>query len=285
MAQLKNTTINDTGFLKLPAGNNQARPPSPSTGNIRVNTEFDVEEIYNGTDWVKEPTIIKDGLACYLDAGNLSSYNPSVSTTAWNDISGNGRNFVWQSNPVYRRSYSSAWFETSGRRALGPASNSFGINNTSGYTIFYVARTTSFSANGAFKFYNTLGRTGSSNSRGIFVHPGWQNSIIYFDQGGCCADDQRLQVGLPAEVFQAWQVWALRSTVATRSIFRNGVREAHTTITAADVNLGTAGVDLGNVDEAYDWVATLGSFAVYNRGLTDAEVIEVSNVLLRRFSA
>lgn len=286
MAILKNTTIDDSGFLKLPLGNSQARLAVPSTGNIRINTSFDVEEFYNGTDWIKEPTIIKDGLSCFLDAGNPASYNPNISTTAWNDISGNSRNFIWQSAPTYRRSYGAGWFETSGRRAVGPASNSFGINNTSGYTIFYVARTTSFSANAAFKFFNTLGNTSDSNSRGIFVHPGWQNSIIYFDQGydGGGDEERRISVALPQEVFQAWQVWAVRSTVATRSIFRNGVREAHTTTVSNLLNLGSVGVELNSPGGGYDWIGTLGSFVVYNRGLSDDETRDTTNVLLRRFA-
>jgi hypothetical protein len=37
MASLKNTTINDTGFLQLPAGSNAERPTG-STGMVRVNT-------------------------------------------------------------------------------------------------------------------------------------------------------------------------------------------------------------------------------------------------------
>jgi hypothetical protein len=49
MASLKNTVINDTGFLQLPAGNTAQRP-TPSNGMIRVNTNTTpyVLEIYNG---------------------------------------------------------------------------------------------------------------------------------------------------------------------------------------------------------------------------------------------
>ena len=34
---------------------------------------------------------VSDGLALYLDAGDLASYNPSTSGTTWTDLSGNGR--------------------------------------------------------------------------------------------------------------------------------------------------------------------------------------------------
>jgi hypothetical protein len=38
MANLKNTTINDTGFLGLPSGTTAQRPSSPSSGMMRYNT-------------------------------------------------------------------------------------------------------------------------------------------------------------------------------------------------------------------------------------------------------
>jgi hypothetical protein len=52
MAILKNTTVNDTGFLQLPAGSTAQRPTG-STGMIRVNTNTTpfVLEIFQGGVW------------------------------------------------------------------------------------------------------------------------------------------------------------------------------------------------------------------------------------------
>lgn len=52
MATLKNTTIDDTGFLKTATGTTAQRPGSPQTGMIRFNTDEGYIEIYNGTAWV-----------------------------------------------------------------------------------------------------------------------------------------------------------------------------------------------------------------------------------------
>jgi hypothetical protein len=52
MAQLKNTSINDTGFLRLPNGTTSQRPVSPSTGMIRYNTDRGVIEYWNGVSWI-----------------------------------------------------------------------------------------------------------------------------------------------------------------------------------------------------------------------------------------
>jgi hypothetical protein len=56
MAQLKNTSISDTGFLQLPAGTTGQRPASPSAGMIRFNTDTRSTEWYDGTHGAWFPT-------------------------------------------------------------------------------------------------------------------------------------------------------------------------------------------------------------------------------------
>ena len=47
MATLKNTNINDTGFLKLPVGTTAQRPGTPQLGYLRINTTTSYLEVYN----------------------------------------------------------------------------------------------------------------------------------------------------------------------------------------------------------------------------------------------
>ena len=47
MANLKSTTISDTGFLQLPTGTTAQRPASPTAGEIRFNTDTKVTEWYD----------------------------------------------------------------------------------------------------------------------------------------------------------------------------------------------------------------------------------------------
>lgn len=53
MATLKNTTINDTAFIRLPAGTTAERPSPATAGMIRYNTSLSRTEIFNGTSWVE----------------------------------------------------------------------------------------------------------------------------------------------------------------------------------------------------------------------------------------
>lgn len=53
MANLKNLTIDDTGFIKFPVGTTGERPSSPEVGMIRYNTDEESFEVYNGEEWVR----------------------------------------------------------------------------------------------------------------------------------------------------------------------------------------------------------------------------------------
>ena len=52
MATLKNTTIDDTGFLRIPVGTDAQRPASPVAGMIRYSTTSNAIEVYSGAGWV-----------------------------------------------------------------------------------------------------------------------------------------------------------------------------------------------------------------------------------------
>jgi hypothetical protein len=51
MAILKNTTINDTGLLRIPSGGLDQRPIVPIAQSIRYNTLFQEVEFFNGSTW------------------------------------------------------------------------------------------------------------------------------------------------------------------------------------------------------------------------------------------
>ena len=51
MATLKNTLIDDTGYLRPAAGTTAQRPGTPSAGMIRWNTTDTKMEVYDGSEW------------------------------------------------------------------------------------------------------------------------------------------------------------------------------------------------------------------------------------------
>jgi len=88
MANLKNTTINNTEYMQLPVGTTAQRPGSPVNGDTRFNSQFKVVETYMDNAWKYMPAIVESGLVLHLDAAEPASY--SGSGTTWSDLSGNG---------------------------------------------------------------------------------------------------------------------------------------------------------------------------------------------------
>jgi len=133
MANLKNTTINDTGFLKLPVGNSSQRPNTPSTGDMRFNNDFKQVEWYDGSNW-QPPAIVTSNLVLWLEAGNTSSYTGSGST--WTDLSSNSNNCNFNSLPSFN---SSGWFSFNGSN-FGTITNNSSLNYTEGQTTMFLIR-------------------------------------------------------------------------------------------------------------------------------------------------
>ena len=225
------------------------------------------------------PKIVTNGLVLNLDAGQQNSY-PGTGTK-WTDLSGNGRNFTWVSTPSFT-SGSRPYFSTLGNRCTGPASNSFGITNTSGYTIFLICEQNALVNTASFKFYGSGGF-----GRGIFSHCTWGDNVVYFDQGGCCGADTRTSVASGGS--QTWNIWTFRRFTgsSTRSISKNGTTLVTNTAAAVDINLSATGIDLGSSDESggnsSTWNAKLGGFIVYNRGLSDTEISQNYSALKGRY--
>jgi hypothetical protein len=118
VASLKGLTINDNGFFKLPAGDDDSRSDTPAEGTLRFNTAGGRKEVYRGNRWKSRgvkgsrnfvyrsftlPTPASDtGLQLHLDAEDTDSY-PGTGTT-WTDLSGNGNHFKISAS-AWRKSY------------------------------------------------------------------------------------------------------------------------------------------------------------------------------------
>jgi hypothetical protein len=143
-----------------------------------------------------------------------------------------------------------------------------------------VCRTEIYTQNAAFKFHG-----GVYLSRGIFSHPTWTNGNWYFDQGGCCAASQRLNV---ANNQTSYQHIVLRSTPSRRHIIRNGTIIATNTTGAANISLNSTPMNVGGSSNEYgginsSWYARLGYWAVHNTGLTDTQITERWNNIRGRW--
>lgn len=237
----------------------------------------DVEDAVQGNNWVAPLPIIKDGLQLYLDAGNTDSYPGSGNI--WYDLSGNNRNFTL-SNTAFT-SGSIPYFSTLGGSITGPASASFKINDRNGYTIYLIMLDNSSTNSGAFKFYGSGGL-----NRGIFAHCPWSDGNIYFDQGGSGGSDTRTYVN--GGTMNSWNIITFRRNgYRQRQIIKNNTVLTTNADLATDINLNGTSVNLGSSDEyggsSSTWNARIGQFIVYNRALSNYEMLYNYNSLKTRY--
>lgn len=245
------------------------------------------------------PRIPQSGLQLCLDASNPKSY-PGSGTT-WYDISGNGRDFTCASAPTfnaqpvvggYRQpdSLDSVMF-------TGPASNSFGITDTSGVSFIFYLTNDATSNHSAFKWY--AGDGGGTDARGYFSHLPWGNGYIYFDKmtvtddsltnngstvtsagGGRLHTNMNSGPGNPgSHVNYFWvHAFTVSSDGATMKIYRDGELLTSRTNAGSNVTLSSDGATVGGDDTyASGWNAKMGAFLCYNRELSAAEVLQITN--------
>lgn len=103
MANLKNTIINDSGFLKVPVGTQSQRSIPFVDGGLRFDSSTNQMENYASSKWTRigaqrSETYVRDGLIMHLDAANADSYPGSGNT--WFDLTDNNYDATLQNSPV-----------------------------------------------------------------------------------------------------------------------------------------------------------------------------------------
>lgn len=133
MAGFKNTRVNDTGFLEIPAGTTAQRPASPVKGMYRFNTTEGYNEYFDGTEW--KPTIVLgQPLSCSFFenryGSNIGTVNVYVVNLGGGTVgssihtaSGDNGNANWlpvtTDSPVLSGDYRIAWHYVSGTSFRG----------------------------------------------------------------------------------------------------------------------------------------------------------------------
>jgi len=90
MAQLKNTTINDTGFLQLPNGTTAQRQASPANGMMRYNTTLSIAEWYDAEYAAWYPTGYLPPIATGGTVATVGGYRIHTFTIDYFNISASG---------------------------------------------------------------------------------------------------------------------------------------------------------------------------------------------------
>ena len=223
------------------------------------------------------PDIVRDGLVLNLDAGSTRSYPGTGST--WYDLSPNGKHFTFGSGISWN---SGGYFTNDGTGVFtGPASNTFGFNSSNENYVEVYAQVISATNNVFFDFQATSSAGG--DNRAIFSHFYYGNGNTYYDIGGCCGSTQRIQYANDSDLTAGIRHFSWRTrtnTTPNRQMFKNLVQQ----VSSGSESTATSTWNLNTTAKiANIWNGKLYVFRMYNRPLSDEEMLKNFNATRKRF--
>lgn len=285
MATLKDTIINDTGFLTLPSGTTAQRPASPATGMLRYNTTTSSIEVYINSTWVSigSSNPVSTNLVLHLDAGNTSSY-PGTGTV-WSDLSGNNNNFN-----IVASAYNSSgvkYMDFNG--SYGCAKNSADISISDSTGVTYCVWTRVLNSNSTWR---TLTRSYSADHHVIIEAGGWTMGMYDNDSVGFISSGYSQQ-SLPnygtsnwIALYWRWQAsspYMEMSYNDTPGTIRASITNENGRYNRSFGSIGAYHNGNQTPSSASQYWGDIAVFMAYNRRLTDAELLQNYNYYKTRF--
>jgi hypothetical protein len=216
------------------------------------------------------PKIVTDGLVLYLDAANARSYVSG--STAWTDLSRGGNNGRLENGPIYNSANGGSIVFDGGDDYVNIGTQSLGI--TRDFTISFWANITK---NGVVEIFN---KGYNPPDYGIYLAKLVSNKLS-------------LQSFSPIINFETTSTITsgIRNYTAVRSNtncfwYINGVQDNSAVIASTSIN--QSNLKEWRIGSNFDTVRpTFGgniySFSVYNKGLTQTEVLQNYNATKTRF--
>ena len=217
------------------------------------------------------PSVVTSGLILHLDASNPTSY-PGTGTT-WYDLSGNGNNAAAEGTPTYTA--------TNG--------GGFIFNSSSDYFDLSPNLQESYSGTGlsaaAWAKANTLPFVSALISRGNWdVAPGWalyehfNNTLMGPRFGSAVSANNAV---LTSTIY--YLAFTINSA-GNAKVFINGLQSGTTQASIVVPTADTSSPQIGRYSNSnYPWDGDIYEVHIYNRDLSDAEVLQNFNGTKARF--
>ena len=228
--------------------------------------------------------IVTNGLVLCLDAGNTKSYPGSGAT--WTDLSSNGNNGTLISSPAYSSSNGGVLTFNGSQYGTIPAASSLAFNDN--FTISSWVKVTAFNGTG----YNGIaGRFGpTTNFGGYELECNNQNGgnkfgFVVGNNGGASINNFRRINSDIIFSFNLWYHVVGTNISGLNKLYVNGQVQS-TTYTFNVVTNSSQLFAIGRIyadNNQYYHIGNIANISVYNRGLTDAEVLQNYNATKGRF--
>ena len=221
--------------------------------------------------------IVTDGLQLHLDAGNTNSY--SGTGTAWYDLSGNGNDATLVNGPAYSVG-NGGFISFDGVDDYAELSPNLQI---AGSEITFSVWNYGIEA----KISSIIWLESSNGGKILNVHLPFVNNNVYFDIGDGTGAVVGIEKNVTGNEYQGWHHWVFtkNSTTGTMSIYLDGVLwHSGTGLTLNIANPTSATIALyQHAGTDYPHKGYISNLQIYNKALTDAEVLQNFNVTKDRF--
>lgn len=224
-----------------------------------------------------------NGLVLYFDAANSKSYSES---TTWSDLSSSGNNATLVNSPTFvSTNAGSLLFDGIGEygHQIGQVSSYSFIQNTGIYTISAWVKPATLST----EMYICGNNARTSAEKGFyFGTSGSGNCILAITRGGFAFNLSHSIAGC----FTSTSEWINLVAVGNGTVnkfWRNGVRfgvESNLSDTGGGDSSYVLAVGIvNNVTGSWRWSGNISSLQIYNRNLSDQEIISNYNSSKNRF--
>jgi hypothetical protein len=235
------------------------------------------------------PSIIKDGLVLYLDAGSPNSFYLPTAGTTWKDISGNGNNGILINGPTFNSANGgSIVFDGVNdyvQNIAIPTFNVFSID-------IWVKPTTLVNSLTSIKCLIQL-RYGTGVNTSWYIALGSATSLVsneYITISNT-SNDRRTSVADGGSLLgNTWYNLVVNYESTLYKIYVNGIIKSTISSPSGNVELLTnpnrlylCGLDGEGFPPRIFLDASIGSTKIYNRALTAQEVLQNYNATKSRF--
>lgn len=221
------------------------------------------------------PKIVTDGLVLCLDAGNPKSYPGSG--TAWADLTKNGNNGTITT--AFYNSNNSGNLAFSGDLYPGTIPYTTALDPTGGLTIEAWVFPIDITTNPYYEIY----RKEASPGRQLFSFQDY-GTILSFgtDTTGNGYTEQDVSI-TAANYINQWVHLVASYTSGSKTVYRNGIPINKVTNITGTLQQGNATFFIGSSAGGENFKGNYSSLKIYNRRLTDSEVLQNYNATKSRY--
>jgi hypothetical protein len=224
------------------------------------------------------PSIISDGLVFYLDAANRRSYSGSGNTA--NGLVGGIGNTL--NNGVGFGTTNSGYFIFDGANDFVDCNLDFGFDSTTSATISLWLRTNNLSQRGGI-----LGKAGLSNWEWT-LSQGIDSSDIFFWYWKV---DSNVNLSISVSNFFESNVWkkvdlVWSHTLNTLTFYSNGIGITSSTPASSSFQNRASNISIAYTYNLFNnnyWAGQIGSVFLYQRALSQQEILQNYNATRKRF--